>query len=115
MRKRWRIHPHDGPRVAELERAASVPSVVAQLLLCRGVDDPVAIRTFLDAKLSGLHNPDDLPGMRPAAERVVKAISAKRPIVIYGDYDADGMTATALLFNCFRMLGAEVSYYLPNR
>jgi single-stranded-DNA-specific exonuclease len=53
--------------------------------------------------------------MPAAADRIINAIRAGRPIVVYGDYDADGMTATALLFECLRMLGAQVSYYVPNR
>lgn len=115
MPKQWRIHPHDPARIAELERAAGVPSVVAQLLLCRGICDPQAIRDFLDAKLIGLRDPELLPGISAAAERITAAVREGRPIVVYGDYDADGMTATALLLECLRMLGAQASYYVPHR
>jgi single-stranded-DNA-specific exonuclease len=115
MPKLWRIQPHDPARIADLERAAGVPSVVAQLLLTRGVCDPVAIRDFLECKLSALRDPESLPGIPAAAERVMAAVAARRHIVVYGDYDADGMTATALLLDCLRMLGAEASYYVPHR
>ena len=54
MAKRWRIHPHDPARIAALQRDAAIPAVVAQLLICRGVTDPMAARSFLEPKLSAL-------------------------------------------------------------
>src|SRR5438874_2569316 len=113
--KRWRFQPHDADRIDRLQQAAGVSPIVAQLLISRGVYDHDAARTFLDAKLTGLRDPDLLPGMPAAADRLHAAIRERRPIVVYGDYDADGMTGTAILLSCFRLLGAEVSYYVPNR
>src|SRR6184192_2404861 len=115
MRKRWRIEPHDADRISRLERSAGVPPILAQLLLCRGVHEPEHVKTFLESKLSGLRDPDELPGCAAAADRVQAAIRDKRKIVVYGDYDADGMTGTAILIICLRLLGADVSYYVPNR
>ncbi len=115
MAKRWRIHSHDPARIASLERAAGVPAVVAQLLICRGIHEPTQARDFLEARLTSLRDPLELPGIGPAAERITQAISARQKIVVYGDYDADGMTATAILFSCLRLLDADVSYYVPNR
>jgi single-stranded-DNA-specific exonuclease len=113
--KRWRFQPHDAGRIARLEQAAGVPPIVAQLLISRGVYEAEAARTFLDAKLTGLREPDLLPGAADAADRIFAAVREKRKIVIYGDYDADGMTGTAILLSCLRLLGADVSYYVPNR
>lgn len=113
--KRWRFLPHDADRVARLELAAGVPPIVAQLLIGRGVYDGQAARHFLEAKLIGLRDPDLLPGAADAADRVYAAIKAHRKIVIYGDYDADGITGTALLLSCLKLLGAEATYYVPNR
>jgi single-stranded-DNA-specific exonuclease len=115
MSKRWRIHPHDPDRIAALERAAGIPAVVAQLLICRGITDPAAARTFLDPKLSALRDPQLLPGCAEAVRLIHQAIAARRPIVIYGDYDVDGVTGTAILWLCLKMLGAEASYYVPHR
>lgn len=115
MRKRWRLSPFDSGRIAQLEQAAGVPTIVAQLLLSRGVYDPAAARLFLDAKLTGLREPDLLPGAADAADRIHAAIEARRKIVVYGDYDADGMTGSAILITCLKLLGADVSYYVPNR
>src|SRR5688500_2370790 len=113
--KRWRLAPHDAARIARLEQLAGVPPIVAQLLLGRGVYDPEAARTFLDARLTGLRDPDELPGVPAAADLVHSAVRERRKIVIYGDYDADGMTGTAILLSCLKLLGAEVTYYVPNR
>ena len=115
MPKFWRIHPHDPARIADLERAARVPSVVAQLLICRGICEPAAIRDFLECKLAALRDPDLLPGIPEAADRIMSAVTAAKKIVVYGDYDADGMTATALLLNCLHLLVAQASYYVPHR
>jgi single-stranded-DNA-specific exonuclease len=98
-----------------LEQAAGVPPIVAQLLIGRGVYDGDAARHFLAAKLTGLRDPDLLPGAADAADRVYAAIQGRRKIVVYGDYDADGITGTALLLLCLRLLGAEATYYVPNR
>ena len=115
MPKRWRIHPHDPARIGALQHAAGIPAVVAELLICRGVSDPAAARDFLDPKLSALRDPELLPGCGDAAERLFDAIAARRRIVVYGDYDVDGMTGTAILWLCLKLLGAEVSYYVPHR
>lgn len=115
MAKRWRIHPHDPHRVRQLERAAGVPAVVAQLLICRGIHDPQQAQQFLAARLSDLRPPEELPGALKAAELIQQAITDRRKIVIYGDYDVDGMAATAILLKCLRLLGAEPTYYVPHR
>ncbi len=115
MAKRWRIHSHDPDRIAALQRAAGVSAVVAQLLICRGISDPVLARRFLDSRLSDLRDPDQVPGCRQAAERVHDAIRSGRRIVVYGDYDVDGVTGTALLRQCIKLLGGNVGYYIPSR
>lgn len=115
MRREWRIIPHDGGRVERLSRAASLPAVVSQLLVSRGIYDAPSAEKFLDTKLKGLRDPKLLPGIPEATEVLVRAMESKAPIVIYGDYDCDGMTGTAILVNGLRLLGADVSYHVPNR
>lgn len=115
IEKRWRIRPHDLTIIARMERATGISSVLAQLLAARGVTDPQAVRGFLDTKLSLLRDPELLPGLSHAADRLSDAINRGARITIYGDYDADGMTATALLYRCLKLLRANVNYYVPNR
>ncbi|QDS98117.1 single-stranded-DNA-specific exonuclease RecJ [Adhaeretor mobilis] len=115
MPKRWRIRPHDQVAIAELQSSAGIPPVVAQLLVGRGIREAEEAKLFLEPKLTGLRDPDLLPGNTLAAEIIWGAIQAKSRIVVYGDYDADGMTATAILVRCLRLLNADVHYYVPNR
>ncbi|NUQ64478.1 MAG: single-stranded-DNA-specific exonuclease RecJ [Pirellulales bacterium] len=115
MAKRWRIHPYDPDLIAALQRTARIPAVVAQLLLCRGISDPESARQFLDPKLSSLRDPSDLPGCAEATGRIHEAIRAGKRIVVYGDYDVDGITGTALLRQCIKLLGGDVGYYVPHR
>ena len=115
MAKRWHIRSHDPASIAALQRTAGVPDVVAQLLICRGITDPAKARSFLDPKLTDLYDPETLPGCREAAQRIHAAVEARERIVIYGDYDVDGMSGTAILYLCLKLLGAEVSYYVPHR
>ncbi|HWC90480.1 MAG TPA: single-stranded-DNA-specific exonuclease RecJ, partial [Pirellulales bacterium] len=115
MAKHWRIHAHDPQRIAALCGAAGVPAVVAQLLICRGLGDAQQARAFLDAKLSDLRPPEQLPGTSQAADRLLAAIAAGWRIVVYGDYDVDGMTGTSLLWQCLKLLNANAHYYVPHR
>lgn len=115
MAKHWRIHPHSAERIAAVERSAGVSAVVARLLVCRGIENPSAVRDFLDPKLTQLREPAELPGVPAAVERIGRAISARERITVYGDYDVDGMTGASLLVECLRLLGAEASYYVPHR
>ncbi len=115
MQKRWRVLLHDSQRVESLARAANIAPVVAQLLVGRGVYQSADAKCFLDSKLAGLRDPVELPGVPKAAEIITAAIAAKTPITVYGDFDADGMTGTAILVNGLRLLGADVNYFIPNR
>ncbi|MEQ1828270.1 MAG: single-stranded-DNA-specific exonuclease RecJ [Pirellula sp.] len=115
MAKRWLFKGHDSAAIAELARSSRIEPVIAQLLLNRGIIAPDSIDKFLQARFADLREPELLPGVLLASERVFSAIQSKTPITVYGDYDADGMTGTAILFNCLRLLGADVQYFVPNR
>jgi single-stranded-DNA-specific exonuclease len=115
MAKRWRIRPFDQARVLELQRLAGVPPIVAQLLLARDISDPSAALRFLGAALKDLYEPTALPGVPAAASIIVEMIRRGEQVCIYGDYDADGITATAVLFRCLRALGTDVFYHVPHR
>jgi single-stranded-DNA-specific exonuclease len=113
---RWRIVPHDSGRIMSLSRGAGISPLAAQLLLNRGIDDPARALAFLSAKLGSLHDPELIPGATLAAERLVRAIKDDKKIVIYGDYDVDGVCGTSILWGCLRMAGARrLEYYIPHR
>ncbi len=115
MGKQWVIRPDDSGRAQDLSRAANIPRIVAQLLVCRGITRPQTAVEFLGARLKNIRDPHQLPGLKDAVQVVHAAVEAGKPITIYGDYDADGMTSTAILVRCLRLLGARVDYYLPHR
>lgn len=98
--------------VAWQRLAAVVPAPVAKVLAARGLSSPEE----LDLRLAGLRGPDDLPGLSPAIERLVRAIRDNEPILVVGDFDADGATGTALAVRGLRMLGARsVDFAVPDR
>jgi len=113
--KRWLFSDCDEGRRQWLVRSLGVSPLVAQLLLNRGLADPDGARAFLDPDLKSLHDPDLLPGMAEAVARIRKAIAAGEKILLYGDYDADGVTALALLLEFFRLVGVQPQCYIPNR
>ncbi|HEU5115956.1 MAG TPA: DHH family phosphoesterase, partial [Isosphaeraceae bacterium] len=116
MAARWRLKPSEPEHVQTLSRESGLPGLVAQLLLLRGARTSAEARAFLEVRRDGLHDPQHLPGVIEAAERVVRAIQDHRKIVIYGDYDVDGVCGTSLLWACLQLAGAkQVEYYIPHR
>ena len=110
----WQVAP-PFDSAAELARRANTAPLVAQVLANRGVATAEAAGAFLNPKLTDLHDPSGLAGATQAAERLARAVRDKERIVIYGDYDVDGMTAVAILHACLRMLGAAADFYVPHR
>jgi single-stranded-DNA-specific exonuclease len=113
--KAWHLLPHDPDAVTRLAGALQVSPIVAQLLINREIADSDRARRFLDSPLTGLHPPDALPGVTEAAGRLYDATRTGRRICVYGDYDVDGTTGTAILLQVLRLLGAEPDFYVPHR
>lgn len=114
-RRVWRLRPQDPPAAQRLARDLNTSEVVAQLLRNRGIETAPDGRMFLDSPLSALHPPGNLPGVGAAADRIVAALAEKRKIVVFGDYDVDGTTGTALLVRLFEKLGGKPRFYIPHR
>jgi single-stranded-DNA-specific exonuclease len=115
MAKRWQLLPHDSSAIASLASALRVSPIVAQLLLNRGVGDVEAARAYLRAPLNGLHPPQLLTGIREAVDLIVDAVRQGKRICVYGDYDVDGTTGTAMLWQALHLLGAQADFYVPHR
>jgi len=113
--RKWIFAPHDAAVIAQLEQGAGISPIVAQLLAARGVTDPKKVGSFLDAPLTDLREPSLLAGADRAAEIIVDAVARRRKILVYGDYDADGMTATAIMVKTIAAIGGDAIYYVPNR
>ncbi|WP_019781245.1 single-stranded-DNA-specific exonuclease RecJ, partial [Streptococcus sobrinus] len=99
----------------ELAKKEDLDNLAAGILYERGIDDQAKLHDFLSADLSQLHDPYLLHDMDKAVERIRSAIEAGQQILIYGDYDADGMTSSSIMQEALEMLGAEYQVYLPNR
>lgn len=115
VRKIWVDVPADEAQIRQLAAALSVPPVIAQLLTQRGFVDAESADRFLNPQLSHLHDPWLLTDMRPAVDRIRLAIANKERIMIHGDYDADGITSTAMLRRALEVLGADVGHFVPDR
>ena len=115
MKFRWSLAPPQPLLAGQLAAQLKIPPLLAQCLLNRGFSEPVAIRNFLQPRLKNLADPFLLPNMNAAVERLLRAREQNEPLVIFGDYDMDGVTSTALLVEVLRALGWKVDFYLPNR
>ena len=113
--KKWSIKRLDPAGQKYLSESLSIPPIVSQLLLNRGIDDIDKAKAFLNSSISELYNPFLMEGMHEAVSRIKRALDKKEKILIHGDYDVDGVTATALLFFTLKELGAEPVYYIPDR
>jgi single-stranded-DNA-specific exonuclease len=114
--RRWSIAPADEAEACALAEATGVSGVVARILLTRGIADPAKVRRFLHPDLTtDWRPPSTIPGMADAAVEVSAAVGTGTRIAVFGDFDADGITATAVLTLGLRALGASVVPILPHR
>lgn len=113
--KRWIVREHDAERAASLARVLGVSPILAALLITRGYADERAARVFLSPTYDQLHEPNSMLGMKEAVARLQQAIANGERVLIYGDYDVDGTTGTAILLRALKLLGANVSFHIPHR
>lgn len=112
---RWQVAEPDPVICSKLTDQLEIHPTVAKMLVRRGLTELNQVKNFLNPKLEALHDPFLLDGMKEAIERIQSAIQRREKILIYGDYDADGVSSTSLLMHVFRSLHADVDYYIPNR
>src|SRR5256714_1959742 len=113
--RKWIVRERDTVRAEQLAATLHVSPIVADLLIARGYEDAALAQKFLNPSLDHLHDPFLMRGMSDAVARLVQAIDRQEPILIYGDYDVDGTTGTAVLLRALRMLGATAGYHVPHR
>jgi single-stranded-DNA-specific exonuclease len=113
--KRWIYKPHHQATVATLARGLGISEIAAVLLINRGINDIETAEKFFNPKLENLHDPFLMRGMREAVQRILQAVERREKILIYGDYDVDGTTSTVILKKALSIIGADVSYYIPER
>jgi single-stranded-DNA-specific exonuclease len=115
MRFRWSVAAPQPLLAGQLANQLRIPPLLAQCLVNRGFDEPDSIGGFLEPRLKHLSDPFLLPNMTTAVERLFRAREGGERLVIFGDYDVDGVTSTALLLEVLGRLGWQVDYYLPHR
>jgi len=113
-KKQWVVKPFDDHCTA-LAKSLKVSPLIAQVLINRGITDARSGLLFLRPRLTDLIRPEQMPGVAPAVTRVTQALKKKEKITIYGDYDVDGITGVAILWQLLTMLGGDVDYYIPHR
>jgi len=114
-RQRWIVAEPHAEEADALAKASRIPQVLAELLIARGITEPQEVFGFLNPDASQLHDPFLMLGMTAAVERLEKAIAAREPVLVYGDYDVDGTTAVVLLKTAIEMLGGVARFHVPHR
>ena len=115
MSKRWIFSPPNKSLQSEIASKLKISHLLAQVLINRGIIDITSAKNFLQPQIAALEDPSLLPDIEKASIRINEAVRKKEKIVIYGDYDVDGLSATALMYRCLKLVGAQVSYYIPER
>lgn len=110
-----RIAAPDKQIVEQLSQELGINPVIARLLAERGITTPEEAHSFIQPSMQAVHDPHQLHDMDKALERIQEAVAAGEQITVYGDYDADGITSTALMYEVLQDVGANVNYYVPNR
>jgi single-stranded-DNA-specific exonuclease len=113
--KKWKIHPPLREIQELLSSHLGISPLLSQLLASRNITTPEDVEGFLSPSLSNLHSPFLMKDMEKAVERIGKALREGEKIVLYGDYDVDGITGTSLLLLFLKNLGAKVSFFIPER
>ncbi|MDI6801054.1 MAG: single-stranded-DNA-specific exonuclease RecJ [Thermodesulfovibrionales bacterium] len=113
--KRWLVNRTNQEYVDYISRIAAVSPVFAQVLINRGIKTSEQIYSFLNPSISNLSDPFDLPDIKKAIERIKESKRLGERVLIHGDYDADGVSATSVMVDGLRKYGMEVHYFIPNR
>ena len=115
MQTQWKILQPDNDLVREIQQGIQCHPLTAAVLANRKIGSARQAADFLQSSLETLPAPSGLKGIRKATERLIRALRNKENIMVFGDYDADGVTATSVMFNFLKTAGAEVFYHLPHR
>ena len=114
MEKTWLLR-NTSKDIKSLAKASGVSELIAKILINRGLDNPIDIKKFMRSSIEDLYDPFLMKDMEKATSLIKLAIEKKEKIVVYGDYDADGVTSTVIMYKGLKQCGANVEYYVPDR
>lgn len=115
MNKKWECYNIDDNKVEELVEQKHISNLLAGILVNRGITEEKELEVFLNPTRKDFYDPFLLPDMEIAVDRIIKAVNNKEKIMIYGDYDADGITSVSVLKKYLNQIGLETGEYIPNR
>ena len=115
MNRLWVVQRADKDYVEYLARESGVSPAIARILVNRGIKTPQAVQGFFSEDLRGLMDPFELKGMAGAVKTIERAKASGRPVLVHGDYDADGVASTAIMVDALRRFGLSADYFIPNR
>ena len=113
--KQWRYREADSIEAHRLAKEAGISLLTAKVFLSRSIKNPAYIKKFMNPSVNDMHDPFLLEDMGCAVDRILRAIDQKEKIIVYGDYDVDGITSTSSLLLFLRRIGADADYYIPDR
>src|SRR5215831_16208742 len=115
MQKRWKILFADEEKIAQLQQRLRINKTLCLILVERGIDTFDMAHNFFRPELSHLHDPWLMKDMLKAVSRIISAMHNKEKILVFGDYDVDGTTAVACMYQFIRSIYSQVAYYIPHR
>ncbi len=115
MNKKWEFYEPNEEKAKEISNKFNISYLLAKILVNRGIVEDEQIRVFLNPVRNDFHDPFLMPDMEIAVDRIIKAINNHEKVIIYGDYDVDGITSTTVLKKFLFERGLDVDYYIPNR
>lgn len=115
MNKKWEYYEPNEEQIKEISEKNNISELLARILVNREIIDEEQIKTFLNPTRNDFYDPFLMPDMEKAVERILRAIKNKEKVIIYGDYDVDGITSITVLKKFLSERGLETGYYIPNR
>ena len=115
MNKKWEYYSSDETVIDKIQQNSNINKLLATILANRGIVEKEEIRKFLEPTREDFYNPFLMPDMEIAVDRIIYAMNQNEKIMIYGDYDVDGITSISVLQKFLKQIGMQVESYIPNR
>lgn len=115
MNKKWQVYEVDEEQVEQISKENNINKLIATILSNKGITKKEDINQYLNPKRTDFHNPYNMPDMEKAVNRIIKAKELGEKVIIYGDYDVDGITSITVLKSFLQDIGINASFYIPNR